>query len=386
MRLWSKPAKSCIAGEMTAASDIQRIMRLTPLDAVIAAVDAAAMPVASREVAVATAIGRILAADVALSHSLPETALALRDGWAVNAELTADAGAYAPVPLPSARRVDVGDKMPPDADAVMAPDAVTMQAGSVHALAPVAPGEGVLPAGGDVAPGAVLLRQGRRITRGRAAVLAASGIDRVAIREPHIRIVCARPAGDKVIDAAAKVIADAVAGAGGSGTMVGEPIARAMTEDGADAVIVIGGTGSGVNDATVRTLAAAGEVIAHGIALYPGETTAFGIAAGRPVLSVPGRLDATLAVWHVLGRHLMMRLSGSREPLATRPATLTHKIASAVGVAELIPVACEDQRATPIASGYVPVAALARADGWILVPPESEGYPAQSEVVVRPFP
>ena len=39
--------------------------------------------------------------------------------------------------------------------------------------------------------------------------------------------------------------------------------------------------------------------------------------------------------------------------------------------------------AEPIASGYWPLQAIARANGWILVPGDSEGYPAGAEVVVR---
>ena len=33
-----------------------------------------------------------------------------------------------------------------------------------------------------------------------------------------------------------------------------------------------------------------------------------------------------------------------------------------------------------------PLSALAQADGWILIAPDSEGYPEQSDVVVRPWP
>ena len=32
------------------------------------------------------------------------------------------------------------------------------------------------------------------------------------------------------------------------------------------------------------------------------------------------------------------------------------------------------------------LSALAQTDGWILIKPESEGYPAHSEVVIRPWP
>ena len=49
-------------------------------------------------------------------------------------------------------------------------------------------------------------------------------------------------------------------------------------------------------------------------------------------------------------------------------------------------VRCEGAVATPIASGYVPLSALVQANGWIFIAPESEGYPAHTEVMIRPWP
>jgi len=40
----------------------------------------------------------------------------------------------------------------------------------------------------------------------------------------------------------------------------------------------------------------------------------------------------------------------------------------------------------PLATRYLPLSSLTRADGWILVPAESEGYPAGAAVNVRPWP
>jgi molybdopterin biosynthesis enzyme len=42
--------------------------------------------------------------------------------------------------------------------------------------------------------------------------------------------------------------------------------------------------------------------------------------------------------------------------------------------------------ADPLASKYLPLSSLARSDGWILVPAESEGYSAGTPVQVRPWP
>jgi molybdopterin biosynthesis enzyme len=40
----------------------------------------------------------------------------------------------------------------------------------------------------------------------------------------------------------------------------------------------------------------------------------------------------------------------------------------------------------PLASGYFPLQTLARADGWIFIPPESEGFAAGTMVEVKSFP
>jgi molybdopterin biosynthesis enzyme len=124
----------------------------------------------------------------------------------------------------------------------------------------------------------------------------------------------------------------------------------------------------------------------YGIALSPGETAAFGIVGSRPVLLLPGRLDAAIAGWLVLGQHLLERLSASTEQTTTTPAILARKIASPLGLAEVVPVRCRDGRAEPLASGYLPLAAIAQADGWIFVPAGSEGYPAGQAVVIKPWP
>ncbi len=364
----------------------QRIDRLTPLDDVLARIDALVAPVESRERAVADAIGQVLAGDVAAGPH-PRAPLALRDGWAVRADLTSDASSYAPAPLPAAARIDAGELVPAGADAVAPLDVVAVRAGRMEIIAPVGAGEGVLQAGADT--DGRLLPAGGRLTRIRAAVLAAAGLERVSVREPRVRLVRNR-AGDAVIDAAMELIAGEIAAAGGrvlsgAAAAAGAPLEAAFADDTADAVIAVGGTGSGRTDAGVRTLARVGRLEVHGIALAPGETAAFGFAGSRPVLLLPGRLDAALAVWLVLGRRLLARLSGCSEEEPAGKARLARKVASSLGLAEVIPVRMRAGAAEPIASGYVPFSALAQADGWILVPADSEGYPPGAEVVIRPW-
>jgi molybdopterin biosynthesis enzyme len=134
-------------------------------------------------------------------------------------------------------------------------------------------------------------------------------------------------------------------------------------------------------------LATQGRVVAHGIAISPGETTAFGMIDHRPVLLLPGRIDAAVAGWLTLGCPLVDRLSASGD--ASDPSTvarLARKVASPIGLVEIVPVRITGGHAEPIASGYWSLAALATTDGWILVSANSEGLPAGSEVVIRPWP
>jgi molybdopterin molybdotransferase len=139
-------------------------------------------------------------------------------------------------------------------------------------------------------------------------------------------------------------------------------------------------------DGTVQELARLGQVEAHGIAICPGETAAVGFVGNRPVLLVPGRLDAALVVWLLIGRHLVAKLAGGVVEDTPMILPLRRKVTSTIGMTELIPVSCSDGMAEPLGSGYLSLTALSRSDGWILVPAESEGFAAGSEVAVHQWP
>jgi molybdopterin biosynthesis enzyme len=72
------------------------------------------------------------------------------------------------------------------------------------------------------------------------------------------------------------------------------------------------------------------------------------------------------------------------EPAETLP--LARKVASTVGLAEVVPVRRKGEEVEPLATKYLPLSSLARSDGWILVPADSEGYAAGARVQVRPWP
>jgi molybdopterin molybdotransferase len=289
---------------------IQRVSRLVPLREVEARIDAIAGPVAAREINLETALGLVLAADVTVRAPAPPATIALTDGWAVNSDLVADAGPYGPVPLvPPPAWVEVGEPLPATADAVLPPDAVVTMAGLAEAHASTTAGDGALAAGADADLRTPLRRAGTRLRALDVAALRAAAVTEVSVRVPRVQLVSTnarREAGDFV----GALIGRAIEREGGQPERAGPALADALRDESADAVIAIGGTGAGRQDTSIRTLARIGRLEIHGVGIRPGETTALGMIGSRPVLLLPGRLDAALAAWLILGRRLLARLTG----------------------------------------------------------------------------
>jgi molybdopterin biosynthesis enzyme len=222
----------------------------------------------------------------------------------------------------------------------------------------------------------------------------------VIVRKPRLRICRAGQSPDAVGEAAALWLADAVAKDGGDPlaaehgasppplpALAGKEGVSAVEAimDGVDGAIIIGGTGSGRRDHAVEALARAGTVASHGIAMTPGETAEFGFVKSQPVLLVPERLDAAIAAWLLIGRVMLARLQGLSDDMSGAEGTLTAKVTSTIGLAELVLVRWSGGGVEPLAAKYLPLATLSRADGWIVIPASSEGLPAGARVAVRPL-
>jgi molybdopterin biosynthesis enzyme len=362
----------------------QRIVKFAPLAEIYAKIDALA-PVPAVDARVDVALGRVLAADASAPGALPPQAIALRDGWAVRSDAVLDAGPYAPAPLAEKPLwVEVGEHIPNNMDAVLPPEAVVLKEKGAEALTGATPGEGILLAGADAAAGLALRRSGERLRLVDLALLRAAGVETVNIRAPRIGLICAKKiAGDDALTPALSRLIEASGGI--AEIQPAMALEQSFGDRSVDAVFVLGGSSAGRSDKSVSTLARVGRVEFHGAALLPGETAAFGMAA-KPVLILPGRFDAALAVFLTLGRRLIVRLADVQEDEPKIPLKLMRKITSQPGFAEFVALRREDKGAVPLSSGPSTLAALARADGWLLVPPESEGYPAGAIVEMRLFP
>src|SRR5207248_5780952 len=258
-------------------------------------------------------------------------------------------------------------------------DSVDQTGPLVQVLAEAMPGQGVRRAGGDIGAGTVLAEAGRQVLPGDLLIARAAGVEKVAVRRPRLRIVNV-PSGTIT----ANLIVESARGRGAevifaeAASRDAASIAEAL-DGGCDLLITVGGSGVGRTDATIVALAERGEVHAHGIALQPGRTAAIGTVGETPMVALPGAPDQAWAVWLTLAVPALDRLTG-RRPQRTVTLPLARKIASHVGLAEIVLLARNDGAWMPLATGDLRLETIARADGWVLVPGGSEGFAAGAEV------
>jgi molybdopterin molybdotransferase len=352
---------------------------LTPLDVALGSLLRGIEPVTSRELPLAEAL-RCVAAEMPPLHAYPPHDVAAVDGFAFRARDLVGASSYTPLPLASSPAwVEAGDKIPENCDCVLDADCADPTGPLFQVLAEAIPGQGVRRAGGDIAEGTLLAEAGRRVQPRDLLIARAAGVEEINVRRPRLRIVNI-PGGAIT----ANLIAE-TARAAGAEVLFAEAMSRDATavadvlDADCDLLVTIGGSGVGRTDSTIAALAKRGEVIAHGIALQPGRTSAIGKIGTVPLVALPGAPDQALAAWWTVVLPVLDRLSGLQQ---RRPVSLplARKIASQVGVAEIALFERNDASFVPLAIGDLPLQIIARADAWLVVPAGSEGFAAGTRV------
>jgi molybdopterin molybdotransferase len=355
---------------------------LTPLELARAMLLDGLEPVASYELPLAEALGCV-AASMPQLGAFPPCDVAAADGWAFRARDLVGASSYSPFPLAQPPVwVEAGDAMPWDCDCVVDADLVEMSGPLLQVVAEAIPGQGVRRAGADIAEANLGISAGQRLRPLDLMVARAAGLQTLAVRRPRLHLLNVPPIGSNVT---APWIAEQAEAAGAAVLRLdatgrdAASIARALGAARCDLVITVGGTGVGRGDATVETLAMCGSVLAHGIALAPGRTTAIGRLGDVPVIALPGAPDQALAAWWTLALPVLDRLSArSARPALRSP--LARKIASLIGVAEVALLKKIEGNWMPLASGDLSLDAIAHADGWLAVAADSEGFAAGTPV------
>jgi molybdopterin molybdotransferase len=163
-------------------------------------------------------------------------------------------------------------------------------------------------------------------------------------------------------------------------------IAEAMTAPGADVVLLSGGSSVGAEDHAPRLLAQAGELAVHGVAMRPSSPAGMGRIGARLVFLLPGNPVSCLCAYDFFAGRAIRLLGGlgADWPYRAVQAPLARKIVSAVGRVDYCRVRLGEAGVEPLAlSGASILSTTTRADGFVVVPGESEGFGAGALVTVH---
>lgn len=390
-------------------------------------------PLAAERVAVADALGRVLAVDVVAEGDVPAFDRSNVDGFAVRAADTYGATEEAPrllrlapvaiatAVVPSqvvapgtAVAIATGGMLPRGADAVVMIEDTDAHGEELTVRRAVTAGTSVTFAGTDIAAGETVLRRGELLTSRETGVLAAIGRAAVDVyRRPQVGIIST---GDEitapgeqlavghVYDSNGRILADAVREQGG------EPVELGIVRDDADqlraalraaldrcdVVLLSGGTSKGAGDLSYRIVREVTEpgVVAHGVALKPGKPICLAAHHHKPVVVLPGFPTSAIFTFHEFVAPVIRALGGRAvQPRDDVTARMAVRVNSAVGRTEYLLVSLVERprasgaprglAAYPLGQGSGSVTTFSRADGFVTIGRHQELVDQEEEVSVR---
>jgi molybdopterin molybdotransferase len=361
----------------------------------------------------------VLAERVIASIDVPAFDRCAMDGFALHGAETSGASDYNPltfavlgqalpgrpfdgtVSAATAARVMTGAALPAGADAVVPAEYANEKAGEVDVTLAVAPGKHIGRRGEDIRAGTPVMDAGRRLRPQDLGLLASLGIANVSvIARPRVRVIVTGnevvTPGDakglyQIFDANSAMLRGLIGRDGGvveSHHRLGDDPARireALLAPGADVILVSGGSSVGTEDHAPRLLAEVGTLAIHGVAMRPSSPAGVGNIGDTLVFLLPGNPVSCLCAYDFFaGRAIRVR-GGRRAdwPHRTQRGVVSGKVVSAIGRVDYCRVRLRDGVVEPLAlAGASVLSSTTRADGFVIVPAESEGYGDGTEVTV----
>ena len=417
--------RDTIKGAARGAGDDVRMRGFAQRQTVAAALawlDAQLQPLPPETVPLRQAAGRVLAEPIISDLDVPGFDRATMDGYAVVADSTEGASSYMRLPLAiigdsmpgcpfegsvsagQGVRIMTGAPIPRGADAVLPAEWAEVESGefpdSISVLAAVSPGKNLGRRGEDILRGTVLLDSGRALRPQDLGVLSSVGRAEVSvIRRPRVRLAItgnellpsgARPSGFHIADANGPMLAALIERDGGISDFPGllrddrDAILEALQSD-ADIVIVSGGSSVGIEDLAPMLVAEHGELAVHGIAMRPSSPTGIGRMGHRLVFLLPGNPVSSLCAYDFFaGRAIRALGRRAKEwPYRSMHGRLNRKISSPIGRLDYARVRVSGHVVEPLSVGGASVlSSTTRADGFVIVGDDSEGYAAGADVEV----
>ena len=391
---------------------------------VLALIESEFVPVAETElVSLGTAMGRILAEDIAATEYVPDFDRSTVDGYAVRARDTFGCSDAIPAILPVQGEVFMGEGAefalnPEECVAVPTGGAVPKGADSVVMIEftedygdgtigvgkSVAPGQNMIFQGDDVFPGKVILKKGRVLSSQDIGALAAIGRVQVpVVKKLTVGVISTgdelvppevTPAPGQVRDVNSPML-EAMLGAIGVNVVnygividneaqLREMVEKAVAE--CDTVLLSGGSSVGVKDAACRIIESMGSLLLHGIAIKPGKPTILGKTGRKALVGLPGHPVAAYFITRLFVLPLLSRLMDKKQESYTVTAKVTENIGANHGRAQY--QCCRLERkdgelyAYPIRGKSGLITTLAGADGYFCIDRDCEGLPKFAEIQV----
>jgi molybdopterin molybdotransferase len=378
-------------------------------------------PSATAAVPLAAALGRVCAADILSPEDLPPYPRSTMDGYAVRARDTFGASEKLPAylevsgevlmgrfpehgPAPGAcYHIATGGILPPGTDAVvMLEHTVTIDAGMIEVMQPVAAGANIITAGEDVARGELLLPAGHRLRAQDLGLLAGVGLQRITVfRRVRVGIISTgdeivaheqQPPPGKIRDMNSVSLAAQVRGLGAEPTFYGiaadnrENLSRMVQEAKAanDIVLLSGSSSVGTRDLGEKVIEKLGPpgILVHGVSVKPGKPVIIARAGETMIFGLPGHpVSAAVAFGLFVQptiRHLSCIADDGLPRHRTIMARLRRNLSSAAGRTDFVRVQVRtttgsEAEAYPVLGKSGALSTMVKAHGYIVIAEKLQG-------------
>jgi molybdopterin molybdotransferase len=388
---------------------------------VITKAQAHATPRPTVTLPISAALGHVLAQQIHADRDYPPFNRSTRDGYAVPAseatpeswlrcvgEIKAGDTVTQPLAPGTCIQIMTGAAVPPDADAVVMIEFTKRTGDAVTFERPTQPGQNIVPRGSEAHAGDLALQPGLRLGFAELAVAAQVGAATLqCYKKPHAAILST---GDEVVPVTetpgrfhirnSNVISLAaqIQLAGGEPVPLVNALDRvddlsSKIEQGLqeDILILSGGVSMGKYDLVESVLKGMGaEFFFDAVAIRPGKPAVFGRCRNTLIFGLPGNPVSTMVTFQLFVIPAIDILSGAEpHPLPLLEATLAEPLNEKSGLTHFLPAHLEWPVSAPRVSvlnwqGSGDIAALTRANCFLVVPSDRPAIPAGDRVSVLP--
>lgn len=374
---------------------------------------AAAQPLQPEHLALADALGRVLAEDVTSRWPVPLFDNSAMDGYAVRrtdavagatlrvvADVAAGSAEDPPISLGECVRIMTGAPVPADADAIVPLEQTDLGTeilpdppARITVLAQPREGAHIRRRGDDAPAGSLTVSAGTTLGAWQLSAIASAGHDRVRVtRAPRVAVIStgselippsATPRRGQIPESNSVLLGAAVRASGavlvGTATVSDDPqeLRDALAGFDVDVMILSGGASVGAFD-VVR--AVVGEELGarfDRVAVQPGKPQGFGVLeSGMLAFCLPGNPVSVAASFEMFVRPALRKMAGfadiDRKRVVRRAASAWN---SPPDRAQILPVVFDDETVRPATaggSGSHLVSSLAVATAFAIVPAETQ--------------